>query len=83
MTAVINIRGDALSVWKQKVSDQKVKRNELFDLIIPTIVNYYDNNTNEVEIDENDLDELSDVSDMSRIGALSLFDKIYNAWIFL
>jgi hypothetical protein len=61
------------------VSDQKVKRNELFDLIIPTIVNYYDNNTNEVEIDENDLDELSDVSDMSRIGALSLFDKIYNA----
>jgi chromatin segregation and condensation protein Rec8/ScpA/Scc1 (kleisin family) len=28
-------------------------------------VNYYDNNTNEVEIDENDLDELSDVSDMS------------------
>jgi hypothetical protein len=42
-------------------------------------VNYYDNNTNEVEIDENDLDELSDVSDMSRIGALSLFDKIYNA----
>jgi hypothetical protein len=61
------------------VSVQKVKRNELFDLIIPTIVNYYDNNTNEVEIDENDLDELSDVSDMSRIGALSLFDKIYNA----
>ena len=56
-----NFRGCWVLRWRYA---NYAGRNDLFDLIIPTIAYYHENN-NEVDIDENDLDELSDVTDMS------------------